>query len=467
MSDQSATRAQSLFDDPRITQARQLMLQALRDHQAELTDPAPPINALVADYQQQLAAFADLRGGGLYYPYLGSGLGAGALVELGDGSVKYDMITGIGVHCFGHSHPDLVSAAIDAALRDTIMQGNLQQNLESESLCQQFVDAAIEAGSNLRHCFITTSGAMANENALKLIFQKHYPADRVLAFEHCFMGRTLALSTITDKAANRQGLPLTIGVDYIPFFDPADPAGSTDRAVNALKDAIHRHPCRHACMCLELVQGEGGFNVGDHDFFIALIDVLKQNNIAVFVDEIQTFGRTTELFGFQTFDLAQCVDVITVGKLTQVCATLFSDQYIPRPGLISQTFTGASSSIRAAQCIMNHLRRGKYHGPDGRIAQIHQRFIHHFHCLHKRHPDWITGPHGLGGMIAFTAFDGSPELTKQTLAALYDEGVIAFLAGADPARIRMLPPFAVITDQQIDTVCERLEKALEKVAAKL
>jgi acetylornithine aminotransferase len=465
MSDSPRTRADALFNDPRLLEGKRLILEALRDHQSQLTDLAPPIDALMADYQQQLAAFADLRGGGLYYPYLGSGLGAGALVELADGSIKYDMITGIGVHCFGHSHPDLVEAALDAALRDTIMQGNLQQNLESESLCRQFVDAAIEAGSDLRHCFLTTSGAMANENALKMILQKHHPADRVLAFEHCFMGRTLALSTITDKAANRQGLPLSLGVDYLPFFDPADPAGSTARALNALRDALHRYPCRHACMCIELVQGEGGFNVGDRDFFIALIDVLKQNHIAVFVDEIQTFGRTTELFGFQTFDLAECVDVITVGKLTQVCATLFTDQYIPRPGLISQTFTGASSSIRAAQRIIHNLRRGKFHGPDGRIAQIHQRFTHRFHCLHKRHPDWIAGPHGLGGMIAFTVFDGSAELTKQTLAALYDHGVVAFLAGSDPARIRFLPPFAVITDDQIDAVCTILENALEQVAA--
>ena len=42
-----------------------------------------------------------VRSRGGYYPYIGSGRGRGALVELIDGSVKWDMINGIGVHMFG------------------------------------------------------------------------------------------------------------------------------------------------------------------------------------------------------------------------------------------------------------------------------------------------------------------------------------------------------------------------------
>src|SRR6266550_3010920 len=86
--------------------------------------------------------FSESRGGALYYPYLGSGIGNGALVELADGSVKYDMISGIGVHYFGHSHPMLLDAGVDAALRDTVMQGNLQQNVESVALAKTFIDLA-------------------------------------------------------------------------------------------------------------------------------------------------------------------------------------------------------------------------------------------------------------------------------------------------------------------------------------
>src|SRR3954466_12047829 len=162
--------AQSPFADPRGQEAKRLLQQAVADHQKSLTAIRPPNPELKLSYDQALAHFAQSRGAPLFYPYLGSGIGNGALVELADGSVKFDMISGIGVHYLGHSHPLLVESGIDAALRDTVMQGNLQQNVEWAALAKTLIDLA--STPRLPHCFLTTSGAMANENALKLAFQK-------------------------------------------------------------------------------------------------------------------------------------------------------------------------------------------------------------------------------------------------------------------------------------------------------
>src|SRR4051794_35102145 len=167
--------AQSLFADPRVEQAKRLLQQAVADHQKSLTAIRPPNPELKLSYDQALAHFAQSRGGPLFYPYLGSGIGNGALVELADGSVKLDMISGIGVHYLGHSHPLLIAAGVDAPLRDTVMQGNLQQNVESVPLSKTLVDLANTPFSRdpkgsappprIAHAFLTTSGAMANENA--------------------------------------------------------------------------------------------------------------------------------------------------------------------------------------------------------------------------------------------------------------------------------------------------------------
>jgi len=177
------------------------MLEALADHQERITGVKPPDPALRTPYEQVLREFGRIRAGNLFYPYIGSGIGRGPLVELADGSVKYDFISGIGVHHWGHSHPVLVEAALDAALRDTVMQGNLQQNMESVELARTLLDAATASGAGLKHCFFSTSGAMANENALKIIFNKRAPADRLLALDGCFAGRTLGLSQVTDRPA--------------------------------------------------------------------------------------------------------------------------------------------------------------------------------------------------------------------------------------------------------------------------
>src|SRR5690606_36877990 len=392
---------------------------------------------------------------------VGSGLGRGPLVELADGSVKYDFITGIGVHYMGHNHPALLDAGVDAAIESTVMQGNLQQNHHSEKLLGQLLDAANRKGGAFAHGFLTSSGAMANENALKAAFQKRFPANRVLAFEHGFAGRTLALSHVTDKPAYRRGLPEILAVDHIPFFDPVKPEASTAAAVAALKGAMSRHPGAHACMVFELIQGEGGgYLPGDRDFFLALMEILRGAGVSVIADEIQTFGRTSEFFAFQHFGLAEYVDIVTLGKLSQVCATLIRADHKPGPGLISQTFSASTAAIRSAQVILRYMDEEGLLGPEGKIMRLSRRFTGKLEDLARRRPDLAAGPFGLGGMIAFTPLGGDAGLTAKFLHKLFHAGVIGFIAGSDPARARFLLPAGGLEESDIDAAFPILERAL-------
>ena len=450
--------AESFRNDPRIAQARELLAQALADHQQPITDIRPPDPERKTSYDQLLQTFSDTRAGNLFYPYLASGLGHGPLVELADGSIKFDLISGIGVHHWGHSSPLLANAALDAALADTLMQGNLQQNPDSAEISSALL--ALAAPSDLRHCFLSTSGAMANENALKFVFHKRPGTDRILAFEHGFAGRTLALAQLTDKPAYRVGLPTVLAVDYLPFFDPACPDASTTRALVTLRQHLQRYPNRHAATWFELILGEGGFYPGSHAFFQALMTELRAARIAIVADEVQTFGRTLSPFAFQHFDLAPLIDIVTVGKLLQVCATLFTPAYRPAPGLLSQTFTASTAAICAARAILRELSTGNFFTPAGRNAQVHARFTAHFSAIANRHPGKLRGPHGLGGMLAFQIGDGSEPAAKTFLRQLFDAGVIAFYCGDAPTRIRFLPPIGALTDAHIDRVCQILESTL-------
>lgn len=450
--------------DPRVTQARALVLEALAEYQARITGVRPPDPQLRKSYDEMIDEFGELRGGALFYPYLGSGIGAGPLVELADGSVKYDFISGIGVHHWGHSHPVIVEAGLLAAMQDTVMQGNLQQNTESVELARILLAGANSKGAPLSHCFFSTSGATANENALKVIFQKKSPADRLLAFEGCFMGRTLALSQITDRAAYREGLPPTMSVDYVPFFNPDRPEKSTKSSVEHLKRYLARYPGRHAAMIFELVLGEGGFYPGTREFFAALMEVVKENGLAVMVDEIQTFGRTTELFAYQGLGLDEFIDVVTIGKLSHVAATLFKGEFKPKPGLLSQTFTSTTAAIFAARVIIKGLLEGGYFGRDGKISRLHEHFEQRLREMGERYPGLIAGPFGIGGMIAFTPFRGDPDKVKTFVHALFDAGVISFYCGPDYSRVRFLIPVGAISLEQIDDALAIVEATLVKVA---
>lgn len=470
--EKQATLAAQLSSNPIIEQAIEQLVTTLIDTNKSLTQPKPAIDreGEKKSYEQLIHRFQEVRSGKLFYPFLGSGIGRGPLVELADGSVKYDMITGIGVHYFGHSHPGLTRAMLQASLSDTVMAGNLQQNTDSVDLCEAILRLANRTSdqehrhNQLSHCFLTSSGAMANENAFKLAFHQHPGADRILALEGCFCGRTMMLSQITDRPNYRVGLPNAFHVDYLPAFDSDHPADSSRSAMQSLKRFLSRYPGQYAAIKLELISGEGGFYPGDEAYFRPLIEMCREHGVAVLIDEIQTFGRTSQPFAFQHFNLQGLVDIVTIGKLSQVCATLFTSAYRPKPGLMSQTFTSSASAIAAARWIIDAFERGDLFGTDGRIAKVHRRFVERFEAIAERHPGWLRGPYGLGGMIACTPFDGDPKQVRALLDRLFEAGVMAFMAGSQPTRLRMLPPIPVLSDHDIDNVCELLEHAFCDVA---
>lgn len=450
--------ADRFFRDQRVLQAKELILSCLKERQKELDGIRPPDKQLSLSYEEMIRSFSDMRAGELFYPYIGSGLGRGALVELADGSVKYDFISGIGVHFLGHSHPDLIEACLDAALSDTVMEGNLQQNREAFTLTKLLLDL-----SGMEHCFLSSTGVMANENGLKLAFHRNRPANRLLAFEGCFFGRTVAAAHITDKAAYREGIPTSVLVDYLPFYDPERPAESTERAVRALKRLIERYPGGHAVMCFELVQGENGFRVGSSGFFKALMAILREKRIAILIDEVQTFGRTHELFAFGHFGLEEYADIVTVGKLSQACATLFRSEYAPQAKILSQTFTAASSAIRASVALLRRLKEGDCFGPEGKNARLHKLFAERLGQLASSYPAWVEGPFGIGAMIAFTPFGGEAKLASLLAKELFDRGVISFIAGSKVSRIRFLIPSPVLREEEVEEAMKLLEEALLKV----
>lgn len=452
--------ATKLSKDPRIAQAKSLIQAALYDAKNDIDKVKAPSEDRQLYFMDLASRCSQARGGNIYYPYLGSGIGNGPLVELEDGSVKYDFITGIGVHYFGHSHEEVIMSSIDAAIQDTVMQGHLQQNADQMHLMESFLELARKNGASLDHCFLTSTGATANENAMKIIFQKNFPANRMLAFRKCFAGRTMALANMTDKAVYRDGLPQALNVDYLPFYNENDHEGSIRRALKVLRKHLERFPGMHAGMCMELIQGEGGYFPGNIEFFKEIIEVLKENNIAVWFDEVQTFGRTTEPFAFQHFGLDDLVDVVTVGKMSQVCATIYKNHFKPRPGLISQTFTSSTSAIRASLLILDKLKNAKLCGADGKIMQLHNCFVKNIESLATVFPGQFTGPYGLGGMVAFTVFDGDLEKTKSFANKLFENGVISFIAGKNPTRIRFLMPVMAVEEKDIDEVCRIISRTM-------
>ncbi len=456
------THAEALRADPRILEAKRLIGEAVAQHARDIDSVASADADLAGPYGALLERLTAVRGGPPFWPYLSSGLGNGPYVELADGSVKLDFICGIGVHGCGHSDPRMVAAAIDAAIEDTVMQGNLQQHPPSISLSERLIAMGRESGAQLDHCLLSTSGAMANENALKIALHHKAPADRILAFDNAFAGRTLAMAALTDRPSYRSGLPLALNVDYLPFRDPDHPQRSQRWAVDELHRLLNRHPGRYAAFWAEPIAGEGGYYPGSHDFFAALCQPLREAGVPIIFDEVQTFSRTSRPFAFQHYRLDEFADIVTVGKISQVCATLYGEAFKPQAPILSQTFTGSSSSIATGLAMLEALQSAECFGPTGKNVTRHAHFAEGLAKLGEKHSGLIRGPFGEGMMIGFTPGDGSFDQAKSLMMTMYETGLLGFVCGSEPTRIRFLPPPATTTLPQIDAALELLDQSLQR-----
>ncbi len=451
MAKRKASPLKPLIEVDSIRDAARNLIQAVQEEAASraLTPQA---------YGRATKRIESLRGRPLLVPSLTSGAGRGARVWLADGSMKLDFVSGIGVQVFGHGDPDLLETAVAAAASDVVYQGHLTPGPEYLRLSQALQRAG---GPRLKHVWLSVSGAMANENALKMIYQRHAPADHLVAFERCFHGRSAAMAEITDRPAFRDGQPLRGHVLYVPFYDP-DEEHSTARSVAALESHLRRYPGRIAGMVFEIVQGEGGFRTAPREFFAALMACCKKAEIAVWVDEVQTFARTGELFAYHTFELDEYVDVVTLGKILQGSAALFTRRYNPRPGLVAGTYAGNTVGMAVAARIIERLESEGYLGAEGRVAVLGRRLERRFEALRKRAPRAVGERSGMGAMQAFVPFDGSAAIARKVLNFAFEEGLILLTAGERPTKLRMLPPLNV-TDEELETGFSMLEKALGRV----
>lgn len=466
MSQEWMTESHRLVSSPRFQNAKKELLSVILDSCSSVRSirPTPENSPAREQYLKTLQEFTRDRGRDLYFPFLSSGLGSGMYVELADGSVKIDLITGIGINFFGHAHPELISEMIQALSQDT-MQGNLQPGIEARELLRALL-ARVGPESRLKHGWLLCSGTMSNEIALKIIRQKRTPATKILAFKDCFAGRSTAMQEITDNPKYREGQPVYGEVEYLSFYDPKlGLQANLARTLGEMREHLTRYPGKFAALMMELVQGEGGFSYAPQDFYVQIFEEAKKANLAIWLDEIQTFGRTGEYFAYQTLGLSKYVDVVTVGKMLQACGVLYTEEFNPKAGLVAGTFSGSTVALRTGRRVLELLGEGGFLGKEGKIARLSARFASNLDRLAQGPcKGMMSERRNLGGMIAFQPFSGTMDDIKAVLTTLFDMGVVAFFCGHGPYLIRMLPPLGAMTEQEVDLVCEKVQTAILDVA---
>jgi acetylornithine/N-succinyldiaminopimelate aminotransferase len=212
--------------------------------------------------------------------------GEGVWLWTRDGRRFLDFGTGIAVSGLGHAHPHLVEA-LTAQARKVWHVSNLYRIDAAERLADRLV-----AQSFADTVFFCNSGAEAMEACIKMVRRFHHQRgaperNRIITFEGCFHGRTMATISAAGGAKLTEGFaPLLDGFDHVPLGD-----------LDAVRAAIG--PTTAGIM-IEPIQGEGGIRPVAPAFLKGLRELADANDLLLVFDEIQCgMGRTGRLFAHQ------------------------------------------------------------------------------------------------------------------------------------------------------------------------
>lgn len=367
--------------------------------------------------------------------------GNGAKLFDDSGRDYIDFGAGIAVCSVGHGNERLANAICKQA-RELIHTSNLYLIEPQAKLARELV---LQSGYDMR-VFFANSGAEANEGAIK-IARKFGEVDgevkryQIITLDSSFHGRTIS----TLKATAQSKMHHYFG----PFPDGFVYAKDIQDIPNKISDVT-------CAVLLELVQGEGGITPFDRSEIQALAKLLKEKNILLMIDEVQTgIYRSGELFASQCYEITP--DVITTAKGlaggVPIGAVMTRLKDIFAPGDHGSTFGGNFLSTRAALEVLEILKEEKQ---SGRLDETILYFSQKLQALQKSYPEIFIEEIGLGLMRGLRVRD--LDTLTHFLQKAYENGVLVLKSGKNTARFL---PSLTITKEEIDEGFNRIETALK------
>ncbi|MCP4344741.1 MAG: aspartate aminotransferase family protein [Desulfobacterales bacterium] len=216
-----------------------------------------------------------------------------------EGRSYTDFVGGIAVCNLGHAHPRISKALSDQA-SVLFHVSNLFYTVPQTELASWLVE-----NSFADRVFFCNSGAEANEAAIKLT--RKYFTDKgennrykIIVMKNSFHGRTMATLSATGQDKVKKGFdPVLNGFEFVAFND-----------AEVLREKISPSVC---AVMLEPIQGEGGVQCPDPDYFKKVRQICDEAGILLIFDEIQTgLGRTGKFFAYEHFGIEP--DIMSLAK---------------------------------------------------------------------------------------------------------------------------------------------------------
>jgi len=358
--------------------------------------------------------------------------GEGIYLFSPEGKKYVDFSSGIAVSSLGHSHPHLVQA-IQKQAGKVIHYSNLYKILGQELLAKRLVDNSFASS-----VFFCNSGAEAVECGIKIVRRHHVQngnpeKTRIITCSGGFHGRTLATLSAAKNEKHTAGFfPMLDGFDQVSF-------DNLDQMQNAITD-------KTAAILVEPIQGEGGINNADTNYFKKLRSMTGEAGILLFMDEVQTgIGRTGKLFAHEWAKIQPDIMAIAkgLGGGFPVGACLANEKTTKTmaPGTHGSTFGGNPLASAAANAVLDIVL------DDGFLDDVQRKGIYlknqlAFIVAKHKFLDEIRGQGLLVGVVCDDSVVNL-DIVKEAEA----RGLLTVPAGNNV--IRFIPPL-IITETEID-----------------
>ena len=368
--------------------------------------------------------------------------GINATVYDEEGKDYIDFTSGIGVVSVGHGNKRLADAICDQA-KKIIHISNLYLIEPQAILAKKLVELS---GYDMR-LFFANSGAEANEGAIK-IARKYGEVDgqikryKIITLKHSFHGRTITAL----KATGQEAMHTYFG----PFPDGFVYAENIDEIPKLIDDHT-------VAVMIELIQGEGGVEPQDKEKVQKLSQLLKEKDVLLIVDEVQTgIYRTGELLASNLYEIEP--DIITLAKGlgggVPIGAIMTRLKDIFKPGDHGSTFGGNFLSTRAANEVIDILEEYKN---SGRLDEVMLYFEDKIKEIAKKY-GFFEKEVGIGFMRGLRC--KSSEIQSKIIEKSFENGVLVLKAGRNT--VRFLPPIT-ISKEEIDEGMKRFKEALKEI----
>ncbi|MBL7160421.1 MAG: aminotransferase class III-fold pyridoxal phosphate-dependent enzyme [Candidatus Aenigmarchaeota archaeon] len=383
-----------------------------------------------------------------------------------DGRKYLDFAAGIAVMNVGHSNPEVVSA-VKKQLSLGLHAGFPDFYAETSV---RFIEKLFSLLPGFGKAFLTNSGTESVEAALKLA--KWSSGKKwLIAFDHCFHGRTMgSLSMTNSKPVQQKGfgpfLPVKHAEFPYPYRSKLDDESLTERCIQSVVKRVKEVKGDVAAVFVEPIQGEGGYVVPPAGFHKELRKLCTEEGILLCGDEIQAgCFRTGTFLALQGFGVKP--DLVCLAKAIggglPIGAMVAKKSIMRWPeGSHSNTFGGNLLACAAGTAALDFMKKKRL---GENVKNVGKHILTRLEELKERY-EIIGDVRGRGLMIGIEIVKDKKskrfgiEERKKIICSAEKAGLLMLPAGKSV--VRMCPPL-VLTKEQADKGLEIFEKAVKSV----